>query len=1217
MIQGDHTYMPNTQLDRRPKNTQLDRRVRYTQLDERPSRGWKGFSSIVEGPAAWLTSFLLIPCLIVVALLLPPVNLWDRLQVFAYTRIGAAGGVLMDPDGTLVSIPPEGVAESFYANFTSIPRVDFIEGQAGRQFYDAAVALPDYLIAKSPIYSLDVRGNVPNQAIVEIPIPNDSMPYETLGVYSWTGSAWEHLPSRVLVGEDKIEARLNFLPPNFMVMQTSPDIPEVTANLNVSQQLPENVRMAGEVRGAMTLRGDGALNGEVPPSNGSTLLLVSNVEDGVVRSDLINNLLLEPGQQDNQINAIEQVVLENNFRGVVIDYREVDAAPSARADFVFFMTRLSERLHNSNKEVVVRVAQPAQISAEDWNTFGYDWMALSRVADKLIVPASLDPRAYRADGEMAALLSWATEMVERRKLQIELPVQSVETVGNYLFTKGYKEALQPLLKEVQAEANGQEISLTVENPRLAGHLTKDENTGAYFYTYTDDQGVQRTVYLEDATSISYKLNLLRKYNLVDVTLQIPPSGDIDPNIWSVLLQFQTGVALATTYEPVSVAYTVYDADQNVITNMVRPLTDPRMSFASSIEMAKLQVEAQLVGSRGEALSDRLALPLSAAGTVSDAAAPAVAPAPAASEAATQPAAEATGEIALVESKPAPLPRINANTIVNVRSGPGTNFDVLGQIEPQNSYQALGKDESGQWWQIDIGNSLTGWIANEFIKQPEGEVIQVASAPADRSADGRSATEKAAPTAQEAAAQPAAEAAAAPAPEFAQVSATQIVNLRGGPGTNFPVLGQINAGAAHKILAKNEQGNWWQIEMSDGKPGWVIGDLVTTAGDLSAIAVAQDIPQPEAPAEQPAVANTTPVVAAPAPVAAPIGGVPFGYGVQAHMVHTGQEDKVMAMTTGMGFNWVKQQVEWKVFEASQGGRDFGALDNIVNIATASGVNLLFSVVNAPAWAREPGFDGNAGGPPQNPQTYGDFVGALAGKYCGTSLKMIEVWNEQNLHYEWGNKPLNPGEYVQLLAAGYNAIKSACPSMIVVSGALTPAGNNGNLAMDDFSYLEQMFQAGANNYLDAVGAHPSGYNVPPWATADTACAEIQKTGNSFNGACDSPHHSWSFQSTMLGYRNIMNVYGAGGKKVVPTEFGWAAGGAFDSRYAYANDNDYNEQAEWTVQAYQMMKGWGWVGPAFLWNLNFRVVSNGTEKAQWGIVDPGWGPLPAYNALAGMGK
>ena len=218
----------------------------------------------------------------------------------------------------------------------------------------------------------------------------------------------------------------------------------------------------------------------------------------------------------------------------------------------------------------------------------------------------------------------------------------------------------------------------------------------------------------------------------------------------------------------------------------------------------------------------------------------------------------------------------------------------------------------------------------------------------------------------------------------------------------------------------------------------------------------------------------------------------------------------------------------------------------------------------------------------------------------------------------NRPLNAGEYVQLLAASYNAIKGACPSMVVVSGALTPAGNNGNLAMDDFTYLEQMFQAGANNYLDAVGAHPSGYNVPPWATADTACAEIQKFGNSFNGACDSPHHSWSFQSTMLGYRNIMNVYGAGNKKIIPTEFGWAAGGAFNPNYAYANDNDFNEQAEWDRSGLPDDARLGLGGGRPSSGISISVwFADGTEKAQWGIVANDWSPLPVYNALAAMPK
>jgi hypothetical protein len=164
---------------------------------------------------------------------------------------------------------------------------------------------------------------------------------------------------------------------------------------------------------------------------------------------------------------------------------------------------------------------------------------------------------------------------------------------------------------------------------------------------------------------------------------------------------------------------------------------------------------------------------------------------------------------------------------------------------------------------------------------------------------------------------------------------------------------------------------------------------------------------------------------------------------------------------------------------------------------------------------------------------------------------------------------------------------------------------------------MFQAGLNNYMDGVGSHPSGYNVPPSVTWEGACEAIQKNGNSFNGACDSPHHSWSFRSTMEGYRNIMNVYGASNKLVWPTEFGWAAGGAYNPAYKYADDNSFEEQAQWTVEAYQMMRAWGWVGPAFLWNLNFRVVSDGTEKAQWGIVDNGWGPLPAYSALQAMPK
>ncbi|MFZ2361504.1 MAG: hypothetical protein WA040_19340, partial [Anaerolineae bacterium] len=362
----------------------------------------------------------------------------------------------------------------------------------------------------------------------------------------------------------------------------------------------------------------------------------------------------------------------------------------------------------------------------------------------------------------------------------------------------------------------------------------------------------------------------------------------------------------------------------------------------------------------------------------------------------------------------------------------------------------------------------------------------------------------------------------------------------------------------------------------------------------------------------------PAAAAPAaPAPRPSGGGSFGYGVQAHMIHNDQAGKVMQMTKGMGFNWVKQQIEWKVFEASPGEIGWSEMDRLVNEAAASGVNMMFSVVNAPNWARGGAGDLSVGGPPADPATFANFLGAMAGKYCGTSLKAIEVWNEQNLHYEWGNMTIDPAAYMNLLKPAYRSIKAACPSMTVVSGALTPTGAPAPWAMDDIAYLEGMYQNGLRDYADAIGAHPSGYNVPPDVGYQDACATIQRTGNSFNGPCDAPHHSWSFRSTMEGYRNIMVRYGDSNKRIWPTEFGWAAGGAYDSRYAYANDNDFNEQAAWTARAYEMMRNWGFVGPAFLWNLNFRVVANGTEKAQWGIVDPGWNPLPVYNALASMPK
>ncbi len=532
--------------------------------------------------------------------------------------------------------------------------------------------------------------------------------------------------------------------------------------------------------------------------------------------------------------------------------------------------------------------------------------------------------------------------------------------------------------------------------------------------------------------------------------------------------------------------------------------------------------------------------------------------------------------------------------VNVRTGPGTAYDVVAKIPSGTSLSVLMKDASGEWLQVLVeGVDEPVWIAKRLV-EADGEALDQA---------------------------PVATPAPTPTPTPTPLTPVAItkpkrMNVRRGPGTNYDVVTSVPAGTVADIIAVGPKNEWWQVQLDDlDEPAWLFKGLTDAGGPLERVPQLgeDEVPPTPTPAPVPVAQGAVQTFSAPAPA----GGGGFGYGIQAHMVHTGQIGPTLDRVRDLGFNWVKQQVEWRVFEPNPGQIDFNELHAIVNEAGARGINVLFSVVNSPPWARESGFDPNVGGPPADPNTYAAFVGRMAGEFCGSALKAIEVWNEQNLHYEWGNKPLNPADYMNLLRPAYGAIKGACPSMLVISGAPTPAGSNPPWAVDDFQYLEGMFQNGLANYADGIGAHPSGYNVPPSVGWQDACGVIQQTGNSFNGACDSPHHSWSFRSTLEGYRNIAVKYGAANKRIWPTEFGWAAGGAFDPRYAYANDNDFGEQAAWTVEAYQMMRNWGWVGPAFLWNLNFRVVANGSEKAQWGIVNPDWSPLPAYNALKAMPK
>jgi hypothetical protein len=89
---------------------------------------------------------------------------------------------------------------------------------------------------------------------------------------------------------------------------------------------------------------------------------------------------------------------------------------------------------------------------------------------------------------------------------------------------------------------------------------------------------------------------------------------------------------------------------------------------------------------------------------------------------------------------------------------------------------------------------------------------------------------------------------------------QGVNVRGGPGTNYNVVGFLDPGAQAPVTGK--YGDWWQIRYDDAA-GWVLGELVTPSNTDNV----PEVQPPPAPTLPPAPATAVPPTAAP-PTATP-------------------------------------------------------------------------------------------------------------------------------------------------------------------------------------------------------------------------------------------------------------------------------------------------------------------------------------------------------------
>ena len=114
--------------------------------------------------------------------------------------------------------------------------------------------------------------------------------------------------------------------------------------------------------------------------------------------------------------------------------------------------------------------------------------------------------------------------------------------------------------------------------------------------------------------------------------------------------------------------------------------------------------------------------------------------------------------------------------------------------------------------------------------------------------------------------------ASPTSEVSRLTAPAAVNVRSGPGTNYAQIGRLQAGQSFVITGKNPASDWWQFDFN-GRPGWVLGELVRASGGERVQVAANIAPPPTArprPTARPvatAAASTAASTAAQPPAAA--------------------------------------------------------------------------------------------------------------------------------------------------------------------------------------------------------------------------------------------------------------------------------------------------------------------------------------------------------------
>ena len=334
-------------------------------------------------------------------------------------------------------------------------------------------------------------------------------------------------------------------------------------------------------------------------------------------------------------------------------------------------------------------------------------------------------------------------------------------------------------------------------------------------------------------------------------------------------------------------------------------------------------------------------------------------------------------------------------------------------------------------------------------------------------------------------------------------------------------------------------------------------------------------------------------------------LPFGMNVFLEQeVEEWKLRKTFDLLRAAHVRWIRQQVPWSDIEVegkgnfeTEYGLTWAKYDRLFDLANEYGFSVLARLDSPPNWSRQDNRVHNR--PPDNFEDYGDFVEAFVRRYRG-KVNYIQIWNEPNIFPEWGWQPADAGAYATLLRIAATRARAANPDIVIVAAALAPTlGTADGFNENDLTYLQKLYDAGAQPYFDILSA--MGYS--PWTGPLDRRAEFDRVN----------------LSRVRLIRDVMVRNGDAAKPIWIAELGWNALPIDAPIVATHGQVSREMQARYLQEAYQRIRQeWPWVGVVFTWHLRLVHDENRDQPLYYfGLADADFTLHPAYFAYQDLAR